>query len=99
MADSAALRWVAVEIFLSTVEGKPPTASALSRRLEMPRATLLRRLGELIEIGYVKRIGNGYVVTEKVNTPQLEKYLAQNVSDIVAAAKELSKMNENQTPT
>src|SRR5260221_13614878 len=58
LIDGIELIFVGIHVFLGYVERRPMTVSRLSRALGMSRATVVRRLETLIEIGYVKRQEN-----------------------------------------
>ena len=56
----ANLTLVGVAVLLGHAEGRPMTARRIEALLHMPHSTTLRRLGELVERGIVKRIGTKY---------------------------------------
>jgi DNA-binding IclR family transcriptional regulator len=60
--------------------------------LKLPKATVNRRLQEMIKQGYVERIGNAYRVTDKVNIPDLQTKLQRRIDLIMETAAELSKL-------
>ncbi len=60
LIDGIELIFVGIHVFLGYVERRPMTVSRLSRALGMSRATVVRRLETLIEVGYVKRQENFY---------------------------------------
>ena len=74
----------------------PVRASTVAQALKLPRATVLRRLEEMIKQGYVERIGNAYRVTDKVNIPDLQQRLQQRIDMILETARELSKLTADQ---
>jgi DNA-binding transcriptional ArsR family regulator len=86
------LRYVATCVFLAQVDGRPLSATKLARATGMPRPTLLRKLGVLMDIGYIKRVGRLYFVTEKANLPNLPQVVARNVRIVETTCKELYKM-------
>jgi hypothetical protein len=52
----------------------------------------VRRLEELIEHGYVERVGNAYRVTDKVNIPELQKKLQRRIDMVAETAKKLAEV-------
>lgn len=70
----------------------PVRAGTIAHALKLPRATVLRRLQEMVNYGYVERVGNAYRVTNKVNIPDLKVKLQRRIDMIVETAKELSKL-------
>ena len=52
----------------------------------------MRRLEELIEHGYVERVGNAYRVTDKVNIPELQKKLQRRLDMVAETAKKLAEV-------
>jgi len=51
----------------------------------------VRRLQEMVKQGYVERLGNAYVVTDKVNIPDLKNRLQRRIDMIMETAKKLSE--------
>lgn len=92
-SDSATFRTIGIYVFLRTVMCSPVRASTVAQALKIPRATVLRRLQEMVKQGYVERVGNAYRVTDKVNIPDLQRKLQQRVDMIIDTAKELSKLD------
>lgn len=93
--DTAQLRSVLVHVLLPTIEGtKAPTVSDLARVLEISRPTVARRLQELISIGYVERVGDRYVATERCDLggEELQRYVNRLVREVELAAKTLSAL-------
>jgi predicted transcriptional regulator len=91
--DSSSLRTVGMYVFLRTVMCSPVGASKIASALKLPRVTVVRRLQEMVKQGYVERLGNAYVVTDKVNIPDLKNKLQRRIDMIVDAAKKLSEVN------
>lgn len=58
----ANLALVGVTVMLGHAEGAPMTATQISKRLQMPRTTVLRRLEILIDRNVLQRIGGQYFV-------------------------------------
>src|SRR6516165_2325452 len=77
-SDSLAYRTIGIYVFLRTVICSPVRASQIAHALKLPRVSVVRRLDELIEHGYVERVGNAYRVTDKVNT-ELQKKLQRRI--------------------
>ena len=94
LIDGIELIFVGIHVFLGYVERRPMTVSRLSRALGMSRATVVRRLETLIEVGYVKRQENFYCPEEgAINTLYLRDVLARASKIVITTAKELSKMD------
>ena len=53
---------------------------------------MVRRLQEMVKQGYVERLGNAYVVTDKVNIPDLKNRLQRRIDMIMETAKKLSEV-------
>jgi len=47
----------------------------------------------MVKQGYVERLGNAYVVTDKVNIPDLKNRLQRRIDMIVETAKKLSEVS------
>ncbi|WP_407178311.1 helix-turn-helix domain-containing protein [Bradyrhizobium sp. STM 3562] len=94
-SDSATFRTIGIYVFLRTVMCSPVRASTVAQALKIPRATVLRRLQEMIKQGYVERVGNAYRVTDKVNIPDLQNKLQRRVDMIIETAKELSRLDSS----
>src|SRR5579871_1083471 len=58
--DSSSLRTVGIYVFLRTIMCSPVHASHIARALKLPRVTVLRRLKDLVKLGYIERVGNAY---------------------------------------
>lgn len=91
-SDSLAYRTIGIYVFLRTVMCSPARASQVAHALRLPRATVLRRLQELVKDGFVERVGNAYRVTDKVNIPDLQNKLRRRIDMITETAKKLSKV-------
>jgi DNA-binding MarR family transcriptional regulator len=91
-SDSATLRTIGIYVFLRTLMCTPVHASTIARALRLPKATVNRRLQEMMKHGYVERIGNAYRVTDKVNVPDLQSKLQHRIDMIIETATELSKL-------
>jgi len=55
----------------------------------------VRRLQEMVKQGYVERLGNAYVVTDKVNIPDLKNRLQRRIEMIMETAKKLSEVGSS----
>jgi len=90
--DSATYRTIGIYVFLRTVTCSPVRASTIAQVLKIPRTTVLRRLNEMVKLGYVEHVGNAYRMTDKVNIPDLKEKLQQRIDMILATARELAKL-------
>src|SRR5438046_866123 len=52
-------------VLLGEVEGRTRTASDIARMLNIPRATAIRKLGDLVERGVIFRRGTHYLMNEE----------------------------------
>jgi DNA-binding MarR family transcriptional regulator len=91
-SDSCTLRTIGIYVFFRTLMCTPVRASTIAQTLKLPKATVNRRLQEMIKQGYVERIGNAYRVTDKVNIPDLQTKLQRRIDMIMETAAELSKL-------
>lgn len=92
--DSATFRTIGIYLFLRTAMCSPVRASTVAQALKLPRATVLRRLEDMIKQGYVERIGNAYRVTDKVNIPDLQQRLQQRIDMILGTARALAELRD-----
>ena len=92
-SDSATYRTIGIYVFLRIVTCSPVRASTIAQVLKIPRATVLKRLNDMEELGYVEHVGNAYRMTDKVNIPNLQQKLQKRVDMILATARELSNLN------
>ena len=90
-SDSLAYRTIGIYVFLRTVMCSPARASQIAHALRLPRATVLRRLQDLVKDGFVERVGNAYRVTDKVNIPDLQNKLRRRIRMITETAQKLSR--------
>lgn len=96
LAASYELQMVATAVFIGHLGQHPLGATEIGRMIGMPRPTVLRKLATLIRRGIVVKKGRGYcLVPEAVNGPGIRAIVRGNIRRIRAAAKELSKMDEN----
>jgi DNA-binding IclR family transcriptional regulator len=86
-----AYRTIGIYVFLRTVMCSPARASQIAHALRLPRATVLRRLQDLVKDGFVERVGNAYRVTDKVNIPDLQNKLRRRIRMITETAQKLSR--------
>jgi hypothetical protein len=91
-SDSSSLRTVGIYVFLRTVMCSPVHASHIAHALKLPRLTVLRRLQDMVKLGYVERVGNAYRVTDKVNIPELQSKLQRRIEMIMETARKLSEL-------
>src|SRR5260370_39596656 len=91
-SDSLAYRTIGIYVFLRTVMCSPVRASQIAHALKLPRATVLRRLQELVKDRYVERVGNAYRVTDKVNIPDLLNKLQRRIDMVTNTARKLSEL-------
>jgi DNA-binding IclR family transcriptional regulator len=91
--DSATYRTIGIYVFLRTVLCSPVRASTIAQVLKIPRVTVLRRLNDMVKLGYVEQVGNAYRMTDKVNIPDLKEKLQQRIDMILTTAAELSKLH------
>jgi len=71
LVDTIEFGFVHLFVFLGDVEDKPMSVSKLSRVTGMSRATVVRRLQELIERNYIERRGRFYHVGDGLAPPTL----------------------------
>jgi IclR helix-turn-helix domain len=91
-SDSVSFRAIGIYVFFRTVMCSPVQASVIAHALRLPRATVLRRLQDLIKDGYVERVGNAYRVTDKVNLPDLDARLQRRIAMITETARRLAEL-------
>ena len=94
-SDSLTYRTIGIYVFLRTVVCSPVRASQIAHALKLPRATVLRRLQELVKDRYVERVGNAYRVTDKVNIPDLRNKLQRRIDMVTETAKRLSELHSS----
>ena len=94
-SDSLTYRTIGIYVFLRTVMCSPVRASQIVHALKLPRATVLRRLQELVKDRYVERVGNAYRVTDKVNIPDLRSKLQRRIDMVTETAKRLSQLHSS----
>jgi hypothetical protein len=94
-SDSLTYRTIGIYVFLRTVMCSPVRASQIAHALKLPRATVLRRLQELVKDRYVERVGNAYRITDKVNIPDLRSKLQRRIDMVTETAKRLSQLHSS----
>ena len=94
-SDSLTYRTIGIYVFLRTVTCSPVRASQIAHALKLPRATVLRRLQELVKDRYVERVGNAYRVTDKVNISDLRNKLQRRIDMVTETAKRLSELHSS----
>lgn len=96
LARSMELQSVGTAVFVGQAEGRPLTVSGIARFVELPRATVRRRLNDLGKLGYVVRKGRAYCWNpDAVNGPHEVALHKENVKRVKSAAKELAKLAGN----
>ena len=93
--DSSTFRTIGIYVFLRTVMCSPVGAGKIANALKLPRVTVVRRLQEMVKLGYVERVGNAYRVTDKVNIPDLKNKLQRRMDMIVQTARKLSELGSS----
>jgi hypothetical protein len=79
------------------LKGRPLTLSALCRQIEMPYATAERRVRDLIEAGWVRRVHNHFFLNlERFREPKYASYFEYVKTQAAVTHKKFSKM-ENPT--
>ena len=91
-SDSCTIRTIGIYVFLRTLLCSPVRAATIAQALKLPKATVNRRLQEMMKQGYVERVGNAYRVTDKVNIPELQNRLQRRIDLIIETARDLSKL-------
>ena len=99
LPDAAPLLMLAIKIFEAQMKGRPTTASALARALEMPRPTLYRRLRQLIEHDLVVKQGQNFVMRmDALSKPEAVEDFKRRVGIIQQAAQKLSELDKYHFP-
>jgi DNA-binding MarR family transcriptional regulator len=96
--DSSTFRTIGIYVFLRTVMCSPVGAGKIANALKLPRVMVVRRLQEMLKLGYVERVGNAYRVTDKVNIPDLKDKLQRRMDMIVETARKLSELDGSADP-
>jgi DNA-binding MarR family transcriptional regulator len=98
-SDSCTIRTIGIYVFLRTLLCSPVRTATIAQALKLPKATVNRRLQEMIKQGYVERVGNAYRVTDKVNIPELQNRLQRRIDLIIETARDLSKLRASKIET
>ena len=99
LPDAALLLMLAIKIFEAQMKGRPTTASALARALEIPRPTLYRRLRQLIAHDLVEKQGQSFVMRlAALSKPEAVQNFKRRVSIIQQAAQKLSELDKYHLP-
>lgn len=84
---------ILMAIFSAECSGKPLSALGLSKHLEMPRATLLRRLSFLVSKGEIRREGQRLRVNPAIfATPSRDEAIRDLRQTIIDAGRALAEM-------
>jgi DNA-binding IclR family transcriptional regulator len=85
---------IVMAIFSAECSGKPLTALGLSKHLEMPRATLLRRLSFLESKGEIRREAQGFRVNPAIfATSSRDDAIRRARQSVIHAGNALSKLD------
>ena len=85
---------ILMAIFWAECNGKPLTALGLSKHLEMPRATLMRRLSFLASKGEIRRGAQGLRLNASIfATPSRDEAIRSVRRTIIDAGNALSKVD------
>jgi DNA-binding transcriptional ArsR family regulator len=99
LPDAALLLMLAIKVFEAQMKGRPTTASALARALEMPRPTLYRRLRQLIAHGLIEKQGQNFVMRlDALSKPGAVQQFRRRVKIIQQAAQKLSELDKYHAP-
>jgi len=88
-ADAHELLLTGAHVLIAQLGSQPATVSEISRVIGRPRNVVMQRLDELLERGYIEHRGNRYIMTTKLNVPNLQRHIQSNIGIIQAAAKQL----------
>lgn len=91
-SDSASVRAIGIYVFFRTIMCAPASAGTVARALKLPRAAALHGLQELIRHGYVERVGNAYLATEKANLPDIGDKMQARIDMIAETARQLAEL-------
>ncbi|WP_134497424.1 helix-turn-helix domain-containing protein [Microvirga pakistanensis] len=96
MASGADSILIIGAVAMGQIEGKPFRASKLAEYVGMPRPTLLRRLSNLIEEGWIESTENGQYLlgSEHLNSPLILSLTDQIKNLILEAASDLQKAHQ-----
>jgi hypothetical protein len=69
-------------VFIGEAEGRPTTATKIAQHSGLPRATIYRRLGELMKLKKVVRVGRNYCLAENAITPDRNNRLSRILDNL-----------------
>lgn len=95
LARSRDLQTVAMAVFIGEAGGRPMSLSGVARYIDMPPASVQRKLNTLIRLGYVIRRGRCYCLDQRLNSERVTELTLKNVGLVLGAARILSKMENN----
>jgi len=82
-------------IALRIANGRPITATTLSRQLEMPRATVSRKLAFLVRRKLVEQRGRMFVIHPALLSSDVRQLASKRLANtVIEAASKLPKMGE-----
>jgi hypothetical protein len=83
-------------IWIGQAEGKPMTAAKLAQFIGMPRATVIRKVNDLLKLGIVSEVGNGLLMV-RLDSAELvaihKAGISANAKHIHSASRRLSKLD------
>src|SRR6266550_4751299 len=86
------LRLVMHAVYETSLRGRALTASAISRRTGLSRATVGRRLTLLLHMGHIEQAGRTYKpAPDRWNDPALHAFMERTVNRILATAAKLTR--------
>jgi hypothetical protein len=95
LAEAFELIMIGGKVYDMQARGRAATCSNLARAIEMPRATLHRKLLQLEKAGVVEKCGGRYVMSVAcMNGPVPVRNFKRRVANIMLTAKKLSEMDE-----
>jgi hypothetical protein len=72
---------VLMSVFLGDAEGRPTTVTKIAAYCGLPRASIYRRLEELIKLKKIERFGHNYHLAEGAVTPDRQGKLIRIVDE------------------
>jgi hypothetical protein len=97
-AEAVELIMIGGKVYDMQARGHAATCSNLARAIEMPRATLHRKLLQLERAGVIEKCGGRYVMSVAcMNGPVPVRNFKRRVANIMQAAKKLSEMDDAQS--
>jgi DNA-binding transcriptional ArsR family regulator len=96
--EAVELTLVGVYVFLAQQDRRPCNVTHLSRRTGLSRATVRRRLANLIDLGYVEVRSRRYLMGPRFATPPGGRRTVQtHIAAVNSAARKLANLAANQT--